>query len=217
MEVDDGLNVAPNIMSNVVPNITPNMIVPNVVPNLNVAPNVVPNSHVAPNVVPNPNVAPNVIPTPNVAPNLVPTPNVAPDVVPNLNVDNPVPNVEPNVIPNVEPNVIPNVAPNLHPAMWPVETDLIFVPGTMRVMLTAQWPLMCSVIHNAFKRVRLYLLFNNAFPDVAIILSMTKDSLIMAAESHEHASSIHQQLLHDKQYVTNMICLVSYYTCIQPS
>jgi hypothetical protein len=195
MEVNDGLNVAPNVVSNVVPNITPNIIIPNV------APNVVPNSCVAPNVVPNPNVAPNVVPTPNVAPNLVPTPNVAPDVIPNLNVDNPV----------------PNVAPNLHPATWPVETDLIFVPGTMRVMLTAQRPLMRSVIHDAFERVRLYLLFNNAFPDAAIILSMTKDSLITAAESHERALSIHQRLLHNEQYVTNMIRLVSHYTCIQPS
>ena len=163
----------------------------------------------APNVVPN--VVSNVVP--NIAPIVVPNLNVGPNVVPNVE-PNVVPNVEPNVVPNVEPNVVPNVAPNLHPDAWPAETDLIFVPGTTRVMLTAQRPLLRSVIHDAFERVRLYLLFNNAFPDAVTILSMTRDSLITAAESRERASGIHQRLLHDEGYVTNMIRLVSHYTCI---
>jgi hypothetical protein len=175
--------------------------VSNVVPD--VAPNVVPG--VAANVVPN--VAPNVVP--GVAPNVVP--NVAPivtNVVPN------VPVLAPNIVANVAPNVVPDIAPNLHPALWPVETDLVFVSGTTRMLLTIQRPLMRSVIQDTFERIRVNLLFNNAFPDAAVALSMTRASLIVAAESHVRASGIHRRLLNDEEYMTNMIRLVSHFTCI---
>ena len=168
----------------------------------------------ATNIVPNiiVNAPPNVVT--NAAPSVAPStaPNVVPDTAPNV-----VPDIAPNVIANVAPNTVPNIAPNPQPAMWPVETDLIFVLGTTRVMLTVQRPLMRSVIQDAFERVRVYLLFNNAFPDAPTVLSMTKRSLTEAAESRERASSIHQRLLHDEAYVTNMIRLVSHYTFIWPN
>jgi hypothetical protein len=92
--------------------------------------------------------------TPNNMPNVVlnVVPNIAPNITPNVT-----PNVAPNVVPNVVPNIITNV-PNLHLAMWPVDTDLIFVPGMTRVTLTTQQPLLHSVIHDAFDRVQVYLL-----------------------------------------------------------
>jgi len=184
MQVDDVPNVAPNV--------APNFIAPNIA-----APNVTSNvmSDIAPNIAPN-------IVVPNIAPNVVAL-NSAPNVV--------VPNI---VTPNVVPNDVLNAAPNPPPAAWPVETELIFVPGTTRVMLTTQRPLMRSVIHDAFERVRVQLLFNNAFPDAAFILSMTKDALVTAAESRERSSSIHQRLLNDEEYLTSMIRLVSHYTCM---
>ena len=199
-------NVAPAVASNVVP------IVPNIAPA--VASNIVP---VVPNVAPA--VASNIVPiVPNVAPavasNVVPiVPNVAPTVASNIVtvVPNVVPGVTPNVATSTVPNAVPNDATNLHQAT-PVQTDLIFVSGTTRVMLTAQQPVMRSVMHDAFERVRVYLLFNNAFPDAATILSMTRVALVAAAEAHERASRIYQRLLHDEEYATNMIRLVSYYT-----
>jgi hypothetical protein len=149
-----------------------------------------------PNITPNdvPNVVLNVVP--NVAPNVVA--NVVPNVAPNV-----VANVAPNVVANVIPNIIPNT-PNLHPATWPVDTDLIFVAGTTRVTLTAQQPLLRSVMHDAFDRVRVYLLFNNAFPEATTILSMTRASLVAAAQSRERVSSIYQRLLHDEGYIDTL-------------
>jgi hypothetical protein len=145
----------------------------------------------------------------NVAPHVAP--NVAPHVVPNV-VSNVAPNIVPDAIPNDVPTVVPNVAPNVHQATWPIETDLILVPGTTRVMLTHQLPLLRSVIHDAFEGVRVSLLFGNSFPDATVIPSMTRDALVEAAESHERASNIHQRLLFDEEYATSMIRLVSHYT-----
>ena len=172
--------------------------VPNVVPNT--TPNVVPNS--MPNVVAVPSVVTNA--APHVVTNAVPyvVTNAAPHVVTNA---------APHVITNVAANDVPNIAPNPHP-VYPVETDLIFVSGTTRLMLTAQRPLIRSVIHDAFENVRLYLLFNHAFPDAVAILSMVKDCLVEAANSRERMSSIRQRLLFDEGYVTNMIRLVSHST-----
>ena len=207
--------VASNVMPNVVPGVTPTVAF-NAVP---VVPDVAPT--VASNNVPVvPNVMPNVVPgvTPNVDTSAV---SVVPDVVPTVAsnivpvVSNVMPNVVPGVTPNVDtsavPNAVPNDATNLYQAT-PVETDLIFVSGTTRVMLTAQQPVMRSVIHDAFERVRVYLLFNNAFPDASIVLSMTKAALVTAAEAHERASKIYRRLLDDAEYATSMIHLVSYYT-----
>jgi hypothetical protein len=155
------------------------------------------------------NVAPNVVPNavPNVAPNVVP--NAVPNVASNI-----VPNVVANVVPNTAPIPVPNVALNLHQATWPVETDLIFVSGTTKVMLTAQRPLMRCVIHGAFDEVRVSLMFSNAFPDAVTVLSMTRDALVTVAESRERSSSIHQRLLNDEGYVASMIRLVSHYACM---
>jgi hypothetical protein len=215
MQVDGVANIALNAVPNVVPNVAPN-VVPNITADVapNVTPNVVPNitADVAPNVTPNvvPNIAADI--APNVAPNVAA--DIAPNVVPNV-----IPNVAPTVIPNMAPNVVPNAAPNavlnplnLHPAAWPAETELIFVSGTTRVMLTMQQPLMRSVICDTFERVRVHLLFNNAFPDASIVRSMTRTSLVEAAESRGQASSIHQRLLHDEAYVMHMIRLVCNYT-----
>ena len=122
-----------------------------------------------------------------------------------------IPVAAPATAPDAAPVPVPNVVPNLHPATWPVETDLIFLSGTTRVMLTAQRPLLRCVIHDAFEKVRVYLMFSNAFPDAVTIESMTRDSLVAAAESRERSSIIHQRLLHDEGYVASMRRLVSHY------
>ena len=146
-----------------------------------------------------------------VAANIVPdvVANVVPDVVANV-----IPDVVANVVLDVVANIIHDIAPNPQQAAWPVETDLIFVPGTTRVLLTQQSPVMHSIIQDAFENTQVYLMFSNAFPDVIIIPSITRDALVAAAKHRQSTSRIYQHLLNDEQYVIDMSPLVSYYKCM---
>ena len=36
-------------------------------------------------------------------------------------------------------------------SVWPVDTDLIYVLGSKKVMLTMQMPLICTVVQDAFE------------------------------------------------------------------
>jgi hypothetical protein len=102
------------------------------------------------------------------------------------------------------------VSPEQPQTGWPVETDLIFVQGTKKVMLTIQRPLMRSVIQDSFERIRASLVFNDAFPDAFSALDITRDSLILAAEFHDRATDIHNRLLLDTEYMNKMTHLVSF-------
>jgi hypothetical protein len=102
------------------------------------------------------------------------------------------------------------VTPNKNQAMWPAETDLIFVPGTNKVMLMAQHPLIRTVIQDGIENVRASLLFEDAFPDATSIPAVTRDALIDAAWSHiPRALGIHSRLQGDDEYVARMSRLVS--------
>ncbi len=93
---------------------------------------------------------------------------------------------------------------------WPTETNLLFFPGTKKVMLTVQHPTMCTIIQDAFEQVRKGLLFKNAFPDTWVALDFTRDGLLAAAESHSEGSDIHNRLLCDSEYMFLMTRLVSF-------
>ena len=136
-------------------------------------------------------------------------PNVAMAVAANI-----VPDVVANVVLDVVANVVHDVAPNSRQAAWPVKTDLIFVPGTTRVLLTQQSPIIHSIIQDAFENTRVYLMFSNAFPDAIIIPLITRDALVAAAKRCQSTSRIYQRLLNDEQYVIDMSPLVSHYKCM---
>lgn len=135
------------------------------------------------------------------------------DIAVAVAMSNDVPNivVMPNIIPDVAANVVPEVAPNAQQAAWPVDTDVIFVSGTTRVLLTNQSPIMRSIIQDALENIRVFLLFNNVFPNVITIPSITRNAMVAAAETRWLSSRIYQRLLNDEDYVTIMNHLVSYY------
>jgi hypothetical protein len=93
---------------------------------------------------------------------------------------------------------------------WPEITNLCTVPGTTRVTLSIQTPLIRLVIQDAFEHVRASLLFKHAYPNPIVVIGVVKGALLSAAESHRpSASSIHNRLLHDDPYMFKMSCLVS--------
>jgi hypothetical protein len=103
----------------------------------------------------------------------------------------------------------PEVASEPSETSWPVETDLLTLPGTNKVILTVQRPLMRAVFQDAFNRIRAAMVFRNAFPNVYETITMITDSLILAAESNPRANDIYNRLLIDGDYTTSMSRLVS--------
>jgi hypothetical protein len=101
------------------------------------------------------------------------------------------------------------LVPDQPDTMWPSDTELIVVPGMNKVTLTIQCPLLCLVFQDAFKNLRVSLLFNNAFPDAAVIPTFIRMALITSAKSHNRASDILKWLLCDEVYMAQMACLVS--------
>lgn len=97
---------------------------------------------------------------------------------------------------------------------WPTDTDIIFLPGSNKVMLTVQRPLMRVVIQDAIERTRANLMFANAFPDVFDTLEYIRDALATAAEGNERAVDIYRRLQGDHEYNTHMSRLVSSFILI---
>jgi hypothetical protein len=107
----------------------------------------------------------------------------------------------------------PTVALNTS-VVWPVDTDLVYVPGTTKIMLTAQRPVMRTVIQEAFEYVHASLLISCAMPDASVVPSIIKDALVLAASLNvPRASSIYGRLMMDEEYTTQMSRLVSPFMC----
>ena len=109
---------------------------------------------------------------------------------------------------NDEP-VNQTATPSQAQSVWPVETDLLYVSGTCKVILTVQWPIMRTIIQDAFEQVRQELLFTNAFLDAFTAVEFTQYGLLMAAQGHDRATDIHNRLVSDAEYMSRMVPLVS--------
>jgi hypothetical protein len=97
------------------------------------------------------------------------------------------------------------------PFVWPSETDLILFPGTMKIMLTLQLPLVRTVLQDAFENLRAALLFEHAFPDLNLTVLFIRKTLVGAARSHlPRAVNIHKHLLVDDAYLDKLSRLVSF-------
>jgi hypothetical protein len=94
--------------------------------------------------------------------------------------------------------------------VWAEHTDIIFPPGSRKVMLMNQRPLVRVVIQNAMELVRVDLLFNYAFPDPAVSLITIKMSLLTSSSEYPGAADIHRRLLFDEEYLASIIPLVSF-------
>ncbi|KAH9013213.1 hypothetical protein EDB85DRAFT_2158401 [Lactarius pseudohatsudake] len=94
------------------------------------------------------------------------------------------------------------------PPKWAAETEIQFMPGTNRVVLTVQGTLLRTVIQDAFEYLRAAILFQHAFPDAALTLSYVREALITAArQCGPVAASIYTRMLNDTEYFTKIVPL----------
>jgi hypothetical protein len=100
---------------------------------------------------------------------------------------------------------------------WPSDTDIQFVPGTTRVILTRQGTLLKSVLQDGFENLWASMLFEHAFPDLVLSQNFVRDALVTAAaRSGPATASIHQRLLNDNSYLKKLTPLVSTNVCPRP-
>jgi hypothetical protein len=69
---------------------------------------------------------------------------------------------------------------------WLLDTELVLSPGSNKLMLTSQRPIIRAVIQDAviqdaIDNLWAAMLFTNAFPDVCVALGLIKDCLLTAA------------------------------------
>ena len=111
------------------------------------------------------------------------------------------------------PPVNPVVTPEPSQETWPADTEILFIPGSNKIMLTVQKPVMRAVFQESFERIRAAMLFQNAFPNLFDTIDMITDNIIGAAESIDRATNIYNRLVVDGDYTTEMTRLV----CLQLS
>lgn len=93
------------------------------------------------------------------------------------------------------------------------ETDLVFMKGSTKLMLTNQRTIIRAIVQDSIETLRAFLLFRNAFPDATVSFSFAREALRLAAEAHQPGGSLVQQRLNDDhEYATKLISLVSSYT-----
>jgi len=109
------------------------------------------------------------------------------------------------------PVVDPALVVDPAPVVWPSDTDLVFVPGSNRLILTMQSPPVRAIIHDAFDNTQALLFFDHSFPDATMMPTLLGGCyLTAAAESHNpRAPVIHSQLIQEAGYMDTLICLVS--------
>jgi hypothetical protein len=96
------------------------------------------------------------------------------------------------------------------PLTWPASTSLFFPPGSTRVMMTLQRPLIRTIIQDGIEELRALLIIREAFPNGITTVSYIRHALITAAENRGHtASSIHMRLIQDEDYGHKLTPLVS--------
>jgi len=109
-----------------------------------------------------------------------------------------------------ESGTSPSTATHRADYEWPSNTEIILFPGTNKVMLTVQSPLIRSIFQDAFEHLRASLLFIHAFPDPALTRSMISEALGVATQSHLlRAANIRHRLELDNKYLSKMCRLVS--------
>jgi len=67
------------------------------------------------------------------------------------------------------------------PPVWPPEMDLVLTPGTSKLMLTLQQPLVQAVIWDLFEFVRAALLLQCTLPNAGLSASFVRDALLSGA------------------------------------
>ena len=92
---------------------------------------------------------------------------------------------------------------------WPAETDLMYAPGSTKLKLTGQSPIVRSVIVHAIENLRASMLFTGAFPDVCSALTSIKDCLLTSASFLlPGAADVLDRLKMDPDYLSKLTLLV---------
>ena len=95
-------------------------------------------------------------------------------------------------------------------SVWQIDTDLVYVLGSKKVMLTIQMLLIHMVVQDAFETLRASLLFENTFLDPNLTVLYVRKNLIGAARGNlPRAVDIFKRLLVDDVYLNKLSCLVS--------
>ncbi|KAH9019344.1 hypothetical protein EDB83DRAFT_2320776 [Lactarius deliciosus] len=107
------------------------------------------------------------------------------------------------------PNQTPTVmSESPAPAVSRIDTDLVFVDGTTKIMLTSQRALIRTIVQDSIENLRASILFNNAFPDATVAFTLTREALLTATESHGHGGGIVRRRLQvDDEYLTKLVSL----------
>ncbi|KAH9952717.1 hypothetical protein BC827DRAFT_1274248 [Russula dissimulans] len=92
---------------------------------------------------------------------------------------------------------------------WPTDTDLFFLPGSNKLHLNSQKPLVHLVVGDVIENVRAMLLTQNAFPEgTKAASSLVEDCLLAVAEQHKPAAlSIHERLHSNQNYMKQLVYL----------
>ena len=90
------------------------------------------------------------------------------------------------------------------------EADLVYAPGSSRLALNKQHPLVQIILQDSFDILRCSLLSITAFPDGDLTIRFIRDALLRSAKHHNPgARTIHQRLLEDPVYFRRIARLVS--------
>ena len=95
------------------------------------------------------------------------------------------------------------------PPTWPTETDIIFLPGSNKLLLTVQHPIMHLVIQEAIKWTRANIMCGNVFPNAIDILKYIKDAFLAAADENHQAVDICCYIVVNHVYFIKMSHLMS--------
>ena len=96
------------------------------------------------------------------------------------------------------------------PPAWPTETELHFSPGSTKIILTGQQPIVHLVVVDGIDNVHVSLAVVDAFPDAARTLEFVQDGLLTAAARRgPTAAAVLKRLQEDKHYYSAISPLVS--------
>jgi len=98
---------------------------------------------------------------------------------------------------------------DLSQSAWPVDTDLVFSPGSTKLSLLNQRPIVRAVIQEGIENLRAALMFTDGFPGLCSTLTLVKDSLFTAAMHHKPgATEMLDRLTRDQEYLLKITPLV---------
>ncbi|KAF8263175.1 hypothetical protein EI94DRAFT_1704178 [Lactarius quietus] len=110
--------------------------------------------------------------------------------------------------PNTDEAVTLKLTSSPSPSPSTTQTDLHFVPGSTRIILTGQRPIVHMVIQEAIDNVWASLLFVDAFPDSNCALKYIQDALITATERQcPAAADVLKRLQEDNEYMLAIVPL----------